>query len=107
MCDGMAPGTLSSRISIALRSRAMIEHKDKERYAKIREAFAKQANNMIKSGVSFQMVLSVLADITLHMAIKIEKSGDSAAALKRLQDFLAQRFADMAKHDATKGSVRH
>jgi hypothetical protein len=62
---------------------------------------------MIKSGVSFQMILSVLADITLNMAIKIEKSGDSAAALKRLQDFLAQRFTDMAKHVATKGGVRH
>jgi hypothetical protein len=53
------------------------------------------------------MILSVLADITLNMAIKIEKSGDSAAALKRLQDFLAQRFTDMAKHVATKGGVRH
>jgi hypothetical protein len=85
----------------------MTEHTDKELYAKIRDAFAKQANDLIKSGVSFQMILSVLADITLHMAIKIEKSGDSAAALKRLQDFLAQRFADMAQHDATKGGVRH
>jgi len=85
----------------------MTEHTDKELYTKIRDAFAKQANDMIKSGVSFQMILSVLADITLNMAIKIEKSGDSAAALKRLQDFLAQRFADMAKHVATKGGVRH
>ena len=85
----------------------MTEHTDKELYAKIRDAFAKQANDMIKSGVSIQMILSVLADITLNMAIKIEKSGDSDAALKRLQDFLAQRFADMAKHVATKGGVRH
>jgi hypothetical protein len=85
----------------------MTEHTDKALYAKIHDAFAKQANDMIKSGASFQMIMSVLANITLHMAIKIEKSGDSAAALKRLQDFLAQRFADMAKHDATKDGVRH
>jgi hypothetical protein len=85
----------------------MAEHADKELYAKIHDAFAKQANGMIERGVSFQVILSALADITLHMAIKLEKSGDSAAALKRLQDFLAQRFADMAKHDATKGGARH
>jgi hypothetical protein len=57
---------------------------------------------MLERGVPFQVVLSALADITLHMAIKLEKSGDSAAALKRLQDHLAQRFADMAEHIRTK-----
>ena len=65
-----------------------------ELWTKARDAFAAQANAMIKDGTPFQIILSVLADITRHMAIKIEKSGDIIAALKRLQ---GQRFADMAK----------
>jgi hypothetical protein len=77
------------------------EYTEKELYAKICDAFAKQANDMIKSGVSFHMVLSAVADITLHMAIKIEKSGDGAAALKRLQDFFSSavcRYGKTQRH---------
>ena len=57
---------------------------------KVQNAFADQANAMLKKGVPFQVILTALANITLEMAMKIEKSGDSAAALKRLQDRLAR-----------------
>jgi plasmid maintenance system antidote protein VapI len=64
---------------------------------KVQNAFADQANAMLKKGVPFQVILTALANITLEMAMKIEKSGDSAAALKRLQDHLAQIYAEHTK----------
>jgi hypothetical protein len=68
---------------------------------KVQAAFVDQGNAMLKQGVSFQVILSALANITVQMAMKLEKSGDSAAALKRLQDHLAQLYADMAEHTKT------
>jgi hypothetical protein len=68
---------------------------------KVQAAFVNQANAMVKQGVPFQVVLTALANITLQMAMKLEKSGDSAAALKRLQDHLAKVFADMAEYSKT------
>jgi hypothetical protein len=51
---------------------------------------------MLKN-VPAHIVLSAFADLTLQMAIEMEKSGDSAAALKRLQDHLALRLNDLVK----------
>ena len=69
---------------------------DAEIYRKVRTDFTDQANAMIKSGTPFHIILTALSDITLQMAIKSEPGGNSAAALKRLQDHLAIRFPDMA-----------
>ena len=66
-----------------------------EIYRKVRTDFTDQANAMIKSGTPFHIILTALSDITLQMAIKSEPGGNSAA-LKRLQDHLAIRVADMA-----------
>ena len=76
---------------------------DKEEYRRVREALADQA---MLDNVPAHIVLSAFADLTLEMAIEMEKSGDSAAALsgdsaaalKRLQDYLALRLGDLVEH---------
>jgi hypothetical protein len=79
----------------------MTDDQLKAEVKKVQAAFVVQANAMVKQGVPFQVVLTALANITLQMAMKLEKSGDSAAALKRLQDHLAKVFADMAEYGKT------
>jgi hypothetical protein len=59
------------------------------------------------AGGDARWVLTAAAGIALHMAIKSERGGDSAAALKRLQDHLALVFADMAAYDPTGGRATH
>jgi hypothetical protein len=51
---------------------------------KVQAAFADQANAMLKKGVPFRVILTALANITLQMAIKLEKRGDSAAAFNTI-----------------------
>ena len=69
---------------------------DREEYHRVRKALADQAMAMLKN-VPANIVLSAFADLTLQIAIEMEKSGDSTAALKRLQEYLAQRLDDSVK----------
>ena len=66
---------------------------DREEYHRVRKALADQAMAMLKN-VPANIVLSAFADLTLQIAIELEAKGgrDSAAALKRLQEYLAQRL---------------
>lgn len=68
---------------------------EKQLYTTARRSLAKQVNSIVKDGMPSQIVLSAIVDIALEVAIKSEKSGDGAAALQRLKDFLDLRFADL------------
>ena len=90
----IAPGNTFSFVSGS--GAGEVTMTDREEYHRVRKALADQAKAMLKN-VPANIVLSAFADLTLQMAIEMEKSGDSAAALKRLQEYLAQRLDDSVK----------